>query len=117
MYFFQKGLFKFTAKYDGEPGIEQAATSRNIRIVDYREEIIDLYNALINRLRGLDIDLSPEATPREVKDAVIKAQKNIPEEALNQAFSCFEEADYSIHPVKRKNYKTMYLAQKEIRTQ
>jgi hypothetical protein len=110
----QKGQFIITAVYEEETGIELAAANRPIRVVDYREEIIDLYNALLEWLSQLRIDLRIEATPREVKEAVYKAHKRVPPEALNEAIHCFEEADYSLHPVIRKNYKTMYLAQKEI---
>jgi transglutaminase-like putative cysteine protease len=114
--FSQKGQFELTAKYSPTTESVSAEARAAIRIVDYREEIIDLYNSLIEWLCRLRIDISPEATPREVKEAVIHSFKRITAEALNDVILCFEEADYSLHPVNRKNYLTMYLAQKEIRS-
>ena len=113
--FSKKGQFKLTARYNGEPGIEKASVNRLIRIVDYREEIVDLFNALLDWLPKIGINLAPKATPREIQQNILNSKTNIPEPAIVQVISCFEEADYSLHSLSRNNYRTMYLAQKEIR--
>jgi hypothetical protein len=65
------------------------------------------------RLRGIDI--APEATPREVERQVLAVRPEVPKAALNKSICCFEEADYSLHPVSRLNYEDMYLAEDELR--
>ncbi len=113
--FAEKGQYELTAEYNGGNDIESTITSRKIRIVDYREEIVELYRALRDWFPEIGIVSAQDATPREVEQIVTKSGKGISGTALNQAMTCFEEADYSLHPVKREHYKIMYLAQKDIR--
>jgi len=112
--FKKKGLYKLSAIYNGEPGIENAEDERLIRIVDYREEIVALYKNFIAGLHGFDIDLNQDATPREVHQSIKQSGIKIPEIALNKVIDIFEEANYSLHPISREQYEIMYLAQKEI---
>jgi transglutaminase-like putative cysteine protease len=113
--FKKKGQYQLTAKYKGEAEGETASASRTIRIVDYREEIVDLFRALLEWLRVQGLSLPSRATPREIKKILAEAKKAIPSEALDKVITGFEEADYSLHNIERASYKSMYLAQKEIR--
>ena len=108
-----KGEFNIAAKYEESP-VKKASAARTIRIVDYREEIVSLFNRLVAELRRNGINVSDEFTPRKIQWLVLNADKTIPEKAMEDAVNCFEETDYSLHPITRQHYETMYLAQKEI---
>ncbi len=113
--FTQKGKFKLAARFKSESGSKIVKAERNIRIVDYREEIVDHFKLLVAWFRNLGINSEAKATPREIERVVKLVGRAIPETALDEAISCFEETDYSLHSIKRENYKTMYLAQLEMR--
>jgi hypothetical protein len=110
-----KGQYSLTARYGNGADEKQASAVRAIRIVDYREEIVDLFNRLTAEFRGIGIEISEDYTPRKIQYLVLNAGKKIPEKALEDVINCFEETDYSLHRITRQHYETMYLAQKEIR--
>ncbi|MBN1188627.1 MAG: transglutaminase domain-containing protein [Dehalococcoidales bacterium] len=113
--FQKKGQYQVSARYSGENDQEPLLTVRTIRIVDYREEIVGLFKSLLEWLRNKGLDLPSRATPREIKQIISESSRVISPAALAKIIVCFEEADYSMHTIDRTNYKTMYLAQKEIR--
>ncbi|MCL0080261.1 hypothetical protein M1O18_05100 [Dehalococcoidia bacterium] len=113
--FAEKGQHELLVRLREEPGIKDISARRTLRIVDYREEIVNLFKMLVKWLRDLGIELSMESTPREIEYQALNAGKGIPEGELDKVISCFEETDYSLHTIKRSNYRVMYLAQKEIR--
>ncbi|GAF83517.1 unnamed protein product, partial [marine sediment metagenome] len=87
---------------------------RLIRIVDYREEIISLFNWLLQRWRSQGIDIPSEATPREIQQIVLSAKMGINEKLLDRIVGCFEETDYSEHLIERRHYEVMYLSQQAL---
>lgn len=109
-----KGLYNLTAHYGKETDERKASAFRPIRIVDYREEIVDLFNKLVAGFRSMGIKVSDEYTPRKIQYLVLNAKTDIPEKALEDAIYCFEETDYSLHQITREHYEKMYLAQLEI---
>ena len=109
-----KGQYNIAAKYEGPSGNKKADAVRPIKIVDYREEIVSLFDKLVNEFRQIGIEISEDFTPRKIQYLVLNAKKDIPAKALEDAVSCFEETDYSLHPITRQHYETMYLAQLEI---
>gem|GEM_PF-2793120 len=113
--FTQKGQHEVIARTSEALSIGDAPARRTIRIVDYREEIVDLFRNLVNWFREVGTELDAELTPREIQHRVLDAGARVPERPLDRAVSCFEEADYSLHPVDRGSYEEMYLAQAEIR--
>ncbi len=113
--FTEKGRYSISAQYTGASEDDTAVASRTIRVVDYREEIVDLYKKMQSWCGEVGIALPQDSTPREVEALIKKSARNISEKSLSQMVGCFEEADYSLHPVTRDNYKNMYLAQKDIR--
>ncbi|MCX6013047.1 MAG: DUF4129 domain-containing protein [Chloroflexi bacterium] len=88
--------------------------SREIRITNYRQEIVDIFNKMIEWFRNQGIEIPSNATPREIQHRVTQKGTGISEDALDMIVSCFEEADYSLHPISRKQYKTMFLARKKV---
>jgi transglutaminase-like putative cysteine protease len=111
----RKGQYNLTAQYAMENTGELIADTRIMRIVDYREEVVDLYRRWLDDLRLRGIDPAQEATPREVERQLLAVRPEVPKAALNKSICCFEEADYSLHPVTRLNYEVMYLADDELR--
>jgi len=87
---------------------------RLIMIADYREEIIGLFNSLLERLQSQGIDVRLEATPREIQQRLLSARIGIDERLLDRIVGCFEEADYSQHPIGRRHYEVMYLSQQAL---
>jgi transglutaminase-like putative cysteine protease len=87
---------------------------RLIKIADYREEIIGLFNSLLQRLQSQGIGIRLGATPREIQQRLLSAQIEIDERLLDQIVGCFEEADYSQHPIGRHHYEVMYLSQQAL---
>ena len=113
--FTEKGQYEVIVQAEEPLGVGNVSAQRTLRVVDYREEIVNLFEALVNWFRDLGIELDTELTPREIECRVLDAGKGVPEKLIDRAVSCFEEADYSLHLITRRSYEDMYLAQREIR--
>jgi transglutaminase-like putative cysteine protease len=113
--FKKKGDYILAATFKGEPGSGNTHAERPLRIVDYREEIVSLFKTLTDWLLNIGIEFTLEATPREIQRAVQQSGSDIPVSALEDSVSCFEEADFSLHPISRNAYEKMYLAQQKIK--
>jgi hypothetical protein len=88
--------------------------SRIVRIVDYREEIVRLYNEMIESLKIKGLTLSPKMTAREVENRLRKAFPDLSREVTEYLVSVFEEANYSLHLISRPAYEKMYRAVQEV---
>lgn len=84
-----------------------------IRIVDYREEIITLYNEFLESLASHDIHARNEMTAREIESLILKTGDFSPE-ALSRVTTCFEKTEYSSNRTTRNDYETMYLSVKDV---
>jgi transglutaminase-like putative cysteine protease len=113
--FNEKEQYEVIVRAREAPGIGEVTARRTLRIVDYREEIVNLFETLVNWFRDLGIEIDTKLTSREIEYQVLDAGTGIPEKVIDRAVSCFEEADYSLHSITRSNYQDMYLAQREIR--
>jgi hypothetical protein len=113
--FTEKGQHELMVRSKEEPEVKDVSAQRTLRIVDYREEIVNLFEALLNWFHELGIEISTESTPHEIEYRVLNAGKGIPEKDMAKVVNCFEEADYSLHSINRSHYQAMYLAQREIR--
>lgn len=109
-----KGEYNLAARYEDPSNQKKATAVRPIRIVDYREEIVSLFDKTVNDFKQMGVEISEEFTPRKIQYLVLNAKLDMPEKALEDVISCFEETDYSLHPIARQHYETMYLAQLEI---
>jgi len=113
--FQKKGRYQLSAKYTSESDEGNAETKKVIKIVDYREEIVEIFRELLVWVRTSGINLPARATPREVKQILLDSKTSVPEQALELVIAIFEEADYSLHPVTRENYKKMFMAQMDLK--
>lgn len=110
-----KGLFSVKAIYAGRDEIRGVTTFREVKIVDYREEIVELFRYIKDWFVEKGLSFPLEATPRELQEIVSASNLGISEDVLVRLVEFFEEADYSLHPVNRESYLRMYLAQREIK--
>jgi hypothetical protein len=85
----------------------------NLRIVDYGEEIIRLYNEFTEKLTGHGVHAEKEMTTREIESLILGIGDFDPE-ALRKVTICFEKAEYSNHLATRKDYEVMHLSLKEL---
>jgi hypothetical protein len=106
---FGKGVHRISLSLNGEKIVE-----KELRIVDYREEIVSLYNQFFRSMKQLDHGIVDEMTPREF-EAVVKSRMG-PERhhPLNVVITTFETANYSLHRMAREDYVKIYLNLKEL---
>ena len=103
------GEFAFTVEF-GESGLYLASTaSAEFRVVNFREEIVRLYNKFAAWTGGL-IARTSDRTPRELESILVASGESMDFRAVNEIISRFEEADYSEHEIGRRQYESMYRA-------
>jgi transglutaminase-like putative cysteine protease len=112
--FTQKGTFQIKAETSQEELPLALASTRQVRVVDYREEVVALFNSLTDWLRSQGITLPPNNTPRDIQHSLVKKMGRTMEQRAEIAVACFEEANYSRHPIQRKHYIDIYNATKQI---
>ena len=87
-----------------------ASATRSLRVVDFREEIVRLYNDFLIWAAERTPDITEQSTPREVELIVVSTGLQLDQRSLDELISRFEEADYSEHPIARRQYEAMYRA-------
>jgi transglutaminase-like putative cysteine protease len=107
--FEEKGERAVSAIFKDESEKVRDIAQKNVQIVDYKEEIVRLYNGFLQRLAQEDFELKEAMTAREVQSQILRRSSFKPHN-VRDIIECFEQAEYSDHSIMRKNYKTMYLA-------
>ena len=113
--FSSKGSYAVAARFRGDGALAPSVSPRVVRIVDYREEMVALFNELVAWFKGRGADIGVETTPRELQAKLLDRFSTIDQKALDTVIYCFEEANYSLHPIARSNYKAMFRAQQQVR--
>lgn len=90
-------------------------TLRPLRIVDYRQEIAELFADFREDASRTITPLRPDSTPWEVYDAILDANPKVSQVALREIVSSFEEAKFSNHPVGRATYEKMLHALRAVK--
>ena len=103
------GEYVVSAECTNEKG-PVASQGRDLRVVDFREEIVRLYNRFLDWAREQAAAISGQSTPREVELILVQEGLALDQRALDELVSQFEEADYSEHPITRRHYERMYRA-------
>ena len=80
------------------------------RVVDFRAEIVRLYNVFLEWAGEKVTGLTDQSTPREAEVLVVRSGVPVDERALEEVIARFEEADYSEHEIGRRQYEAMYRA-------
>lgn len=109
-----KGEYVITISYTDEKTGKEISSWKKIRIVEYREEMVRLFNEMLEILNIRDIKIEPEMTAREVELLLAERIEGVSIESIRKIVAGFEEANYSIHPVTRESYVAMYLAIREV---
>ena len=103
------GEFTTTAQFEADDFFLESSDTRSLRIVDFREEIVSLYNQFVEWAD----EASPGVrgrTPREVESMLVRSGVPMAHRAVDEIVSRFEEADYSEHSIGRRQYESMYRA-------
>ena len=104
------GEFAVSADYSGDDYHLASSQSQGFRVVEFREEIVRLYNSFVEWGAERVPEISGQATPREVEALVVSSGVSVDQKLLDEVISRFEEADYSEHPITRRQYEAMYRA-------
>ena len=107
--FTEKGEHKIRASLLGKSDGRSLNAEITLRIVDYGEEMIDLYKEFLEKLPTYSIHAGEEMTAREIERLLLKTSTFDPE-ALSEVTMCFEKAEYSNHSASRGDYETMFLS-------
>ena len=86
----------------------------NIRIVDYREEIIRLFNEVFKETGDDYKEIWDQLTAREFQKLIHEEYPDISQEELERIATLFEIADYSTHIITRLYYIRFYSAKLEL---
>jgi len=110
--FYQKGDQKISAVLYDDAETPLDTTEIEIRIVDYREEIIALYQTFLKNLIKNGITIKDHMTAREIERMLQQTSKDFSK--ISCVTKLFEESEYSHHRIDRKNYKEIYFAFNEM---
>jgi hypothetical protein len=111
--FITKGEHKVEAILPRKPDEPPLNAEIKLRIVDYEEEIIRLYNEFLQKLSSHGIHVQNEMTAREIESLILRTN-DFSSEALRTVTTCFEKAKYSNHLPTREDYKTMFLSSRRL---
>lgn len=108
--FSNKGVYTITIK-NNNGSHPSLIGEESIKIVDYREEIITLFNSVLKQYNDANSSnpLPVNATPRDLEQRLINFL-NIEKRYITLLRKIFEEAEYSIHKIDRQKYESMYVA-------
>jgi hypothetical protein len=82
-----------------------------VRIVDYREEIMRMFNSMCQRFKIADNRAGDELTPREIERMVGAQLPESRRPRLDAAVTTFELANYSVHEIRRTDFERMYTSE------
>ncbi len=108
------GEYAVRATFAGNDECLEAFETRSLRVVDFREEIVRLYNEFLDWAESKTTAISDQSTPREVELTLVGVGLHVDQKSLDELISRFEEADYSEHPIARRHYERMYRAWRTI---
>jgi hypothetical protein len=89
------------------PGVYPPGNSRtSVSIVDYREEIVRMFNDMCRRFTSAD-----DLTPRELERSLGKEMSETKQRLLGAVVTTFEQANYSLHEIRRADFECMYTSE------
>ena len=109
------GTYPAAVEFPGDDESYLASSAHlEYRVVDFREEVVRLYNLFLEWAGRTVTGVSEETTPREVELMVVGQGVRVDERALEEIIRRFEEADYSEHEITRREYEAMYRAWRRV---
>ncbi|MBI4221026.1 MAG: hypothetical protein HY682_12835 [Chloroflexi bacterium] len=97
------------ARFDGTDTLAGSSTQKELRVVDYRAEIVGMFNDYMEPFRKAR-QVPASVTPRTAEAMLISMSKATDDKALDELVSAFELAEYSEHPVNRSDWVRAYRA-------
>ena len=104
------GVFQIEAKFEGDDAHLPSDGHGQFEVVDFRDYVVQRYNAFLVQVRQRAQGISEKATPREVEALVIRSGISVDQRALEELIARFEEADYSEHAIGRRQFEAAYRA-------
>ncbi len=104
--FTDKGYQILTLRHEGQSN--RSEVTYGMRLVDYRKEIVDLFNADFEEITRSLAEKGNYHTPRELLDLAAAEKTRDQIETLKELFEIYEEANYSAHLVNRSSYERFY---------
>ena len=95
------------ARFCGSRSYEPTSAALVYRVVDFREEIVQLYDRFLDWALAQFPDTEGK-TPREIERLLTNSGMAINHGALDEVITRFEEADYSEHLIGREEYEAMH---------
>jgi len=111
----EKGTLSVTGDFPGNKEYRAEKVRRKIRIVDYREEIVALFNSFVDFIQEQGTKITMGSTPRRIESSILNSYSGIDKAVLSNITTCFEVANYSTHKVSRRDYEDIYLSIQEIK--
>jgi hypothetical protein len=110
-----KGITQIIATYsdNGHP----VTTMRTLRVVDYIEEIVALFNETFDFSKTKGLRINKDTSPREFQTLMQNTVEVKDNSAVESLVSIFEVADYSLYSLGRTDYERMFLASYSIKQQ
>ncbi|MCD6530450.1 hypothetical protein J7L06_09255 [Candidatus Bathyarchaeota archaeon] len=104
--FREKGCFEIVGEFKGDEKYCPSTSKQEVRVVDYREEIINGYLKLLHTLRSEGLEVPSNATVREISEFLMnEALWMVPKTVLKKLTELFELARYSNHLITRREYR------------
>jgi hypothetical protein len=104
----KKGEHKVTVSATAGPSGDSWVT---VRIVDYREEIVRMFNKMCQSILPAGDRAGDELTPREIERSVGAQLPEPKRRQLDNAVTTFELANYSVHEIRRTDFERMYTSE------
>lgn len=98
---------RFTATAKDANGQVLGYAERDLRIVDYRTEIVETFTDFRDWVRERHPDIDERITARELLDRLSARHPRAPSQAWDDIALAFEESHYSDHPIHRAHYARM----------
>lgn len=114
--FEEPGTLTISCAFEGTAGLLPSHAVSQLRIVDYREEAVRLFNSYLAPFRTAGV-LPKDATPREAEVVLVSRQLVGEVRALDTLITVFEEANYSLHPITRRQYERAFTAHTKLQRQ
>jgi hypothetical protein len=112
--FEKKGAYQLTAQLIDMSQTKTVTAETTLRVVDYREEIVDLYGAFLEFMNEESVEIRDEMTAREIESLLLNTGR-FDAIALQKATQCFEKTEYSSHSIERNDYEEIYLSLEELK--
>jgi len=105
--FNNKGSYSISYSFGGDEVYPSCSHQMTIRVVDYREEAVGLFNAIKKSAMSKGAIITGRSTPREVEATLLNTFAGIDSEKLDRFIGYVEESLYSSHYFKRNHYADM----------